>query len=274
MSELSKFLKQRGSVVTKEGNHKDILVPVIGNRDLQDSFLTLLYSFMDKEQFRRDIRSWAYEKSPDLEYFEQILAYIELSKNFDHTFEQRIRTKANRINIYSRTFEWYISEVLKRKFNAQASGFSIRLKDADAGDEFDCIAVLDSGLAYIECKTGKAEIQDEVRKFVQRDTEIAATQSLFIYDRSYVFTKGKDDIPDLTESTARSIGIDRISAVSGNGVRFYQVFSGNRYFLASSSFRNLEKRIVQMLRFTTMERDGGDSHRKAYEVSQVRLKPD
>ena len=74
-----------------------------------------------------------------------------------------------RISHYSHTYEWYVSELLRRDFAARASGFNIRLKDAHAKDEFDCIAILDEGSVFVECKTGTDKLYKDVSKFMRRD---------------------------------------------------------------------------------------------------------
>ena len=104
---------------------------------------------------------------------------------------------------YAKTFEWYISELLRREFAARASGFALRLKDADPSDEFDCVALLDEGIVFVECKTGRTEIYKDIAKFMRRDAELSAAYSFYLFDRDYTFQRQGDDVPKLDRERAR-----------------------------------------------------------------------
>jgi hypothetical protein len=108
---------------------------------------------------------------------------------------------------YAKTFEWYISELLRREFSARASGFNLRLKDAHPDDEFDCIALLDEGIVFVECKTGRNSIYSDVAKFIRRDTELTAMYSFYLVDRDYVFQRRGGDLPQLSREQAYELGI-------------------------------------------------------------------
>lgn len=151
--------------------------------------------------------------------------------------------------------------MLRREFAARASGFSMRLKDANPDDEFDCIALVDQGLVFVECKTGRDDLYGEVAKFVRRDTELSATYSFFVFDRDYTFDKGQDDTPRLTVKQANDLGISSIFKVTVGSQRFFHItverdfaggVRGQRFFMACAAFGGFENRIRYMIRYTDM----------------------
>jgi hypothetical protein len=151
---------------------------------------------MRRESVRKALRDWAYDnRSSDNTSFQLIESYINLCRKFGDWSSFSATANQNR---YAVTFEWYVSELLRREFAARASGFGIRLKDADPEDEFDCIALLDEGLVFVECKTGKGGLYNEIAKFVRRDAELSATYSFFVFDRDYTFDNAQDDTPKLS----------------------------------------------------------------------------
>jgi hypothetical protein len=77
-------------------------------------------------------------------------------------------------NKFSTTFEWYVGELLVRKFQAFSSSFGVDVQDivrntdnGTAGD-FDVLTVLgDMNLLYLECKTGKCT-QKSIKNTIER----------------------------------------------------------------------------------------------------------
>lgn len=252
-SQIAKLLKQRGHLVTREGSLHDIFLP-IGQADSEviDSFKVLLYSLMRDDEFRKSFRNWAFMNEFDSSANSQRLqAYITLCNKFGGWGEDKL---GNRQQRYASTFEWYVSQLLIREFAARASGFSLRLKDAHPEDEFDCIAFLDEGAVFVECKTGKNKIYGDVVKFARRDLEVDATYSFYLFDRDYIFTRGSDDLPELSRERALEVGILGMSKVTVRSHAFFEVWSrpnerGHRYFLAASAMDGFEDRLRYMIRY-------------------------
>lgn len=258
-SDISRLLKQRGHEVTKEGRESDILLPVTDNTELLEAFKRLLYNLMRRDSVRKALRDWAYENtSSGNASTQQIESYINLCRSVGNW--KRSDAEANQKR-YSATFEWYVSELLKQEFAARASGFGIRLKDANPDDEFDCVALLDSGLAFVECKTGKGALYGEIAKYLRRDVELSATYSFFVFDRDYTFDRGRDDTPKLSAEQASDLGIESINKVIAGSQRFFYITAppdfaggqrGRRFFMACTAFRGFETRIRYMIRYTDM----------------------
>ena len=96
-------------------------------------------------------------------------------------------------------------------------------KDADPEDEFDCIALLDKGLVFVECKTGKGDLYGEITKFMRRDAELSATYSFFVFDGDYTFDRGQDDTPKLSARQAADLEVQSISKVTVRGQEFFRI---------------------------------------------------
>jgi hypothetical protein len=252
-SDIFTALNQRGHRVIAEGSERDIFLPA--RQDLEqlviDSFKGVLYSLMRRDSFRRALREWAYGRiandDPNLIY---VKSYEALCQRFGgwNNNPQRIQHR------YASTFEWYVTELLCREFAARASGFGLRLQDANPDDEFDCVALLDEGLVFVECKTGAGAIYAEIERFLRRDGELQATYSFFVYDRDYIFSRTGDDVPRLTNTQAHELGVQAINKITVRNHTFFQFVgerqaAGSRYFFACSAFNSFEDRIRYMIRY-------------------------
>jgi hypothetical protein len=256
-SDISRLLRQRGHEVTSEGHGRNILLPTSDNSELVQAFETVLYNIMRRDSVRKALRDWAYDnRCPENTSSQLIESYINLCRKFGDWSSFSAAANQNR---YAATFEWYVSELLRREFAARASGFGIRLKDANPEDEFDCIALLDKGLVFVECKTGKGDLYGEIAKFMRRDAELSATYSFFVFDRDYTFDKGQDDTPKLSAKQAADLDLQSISKVTARGQEFFHIRGqrkwvggrmGGRYFMACTAFGGFESRIRYMIRYT------------------------
>lgn len=95
-----------------------------------------------------------------------LLQYIEDASHLPQTVAlQQLATEAQfrrDRQRYSNTFEWFIGELLVRKFMAFSSSFGVtvgnvmRNSDNGTAGDYDVLSVLgDMNLLYLECKTGK-----------------------------------------------------------------------------------------------------------------------
>lgn len=248
MSEIAKSLKQRGHEVTKEGTERDLLLPATSDPVILNAFRDILYRMMQNDELRKSIRNWSYDSTVHETHMDHIESYVKLCIAHSEKIG-KIDIRKNKQLLYASSFEWYTSELLRREFGASAAGFGIRLKDADPRDEFDCIALLDNGLVYIECKTGKGDIYEEIKKFIRRDEEVSATCSVYLFDRDYTFQKGKEDLPSLNIDQAEHLGVSKIQKISIGNCGFFNIISGDRHFFASTSFDGLETRLRHMIRY-------------------------
>jgi len=89
---------------------------------------------------------------------------------------------------YSSTFEWFVGELLIRKFQAFSSSFGVTvsnvLRNSDRGvsGDFDVLSVLgDMSLLYLECKTGKCHLSS-IRRTIERGIALHSVASVILLD--------------------------------------------------------------------------------------------
>jgi hypothetical protein len=89
---------------------------------------------------------------------------------------------------YSSTFEWFVGELLIRKFQAFSSSFGVTvsnvLRNSDGGvsGDFDVLSVLgDMSLLYLECKTGKCHLSS-IRRTIERGIALHSVASVILLD--------------------------------------------------------------------------------------------
>jgi len=252
-SGISQLLRQRGHKIVSEGSDDDIFLPATEDGEILDAFKVLLYRLMRNDEVRKVLRDWAYGKTadevPDVAIIE---SYMTLCSRFGArpTSEEAIRAR------YARTFEWYVSQLFIRELGARGSGFNIRLADANPDDEFDCIAVIDDGVVFVECKTGRGAIFREIAKFVRRDIELDADYSLFIFDRDYTFQREGEDTPRLSAEQARELGIESVNRVQASNQTCFRIdavqttYPVRPFLFACGAFGGLEDRIRYIIRYT------------------------
>ena len=87
-----------------------------------------------------------------------------------------------------------------------------------------------------------------------RDAELGAEYSFFVFDRDYTFAKQSSDLPSLSWTRARALGIESINQVSVGSHKFFHVagareLGGQRFFLACGAFGGLAERVRYMIRY-------------------------
>src|SRR5437588_11489491 len=121
-STIENLLRQRGHEVTKLGQDKDILIPRINDADLSKVFKDLLFNLLLKASFKQGLRDWAYSNQPSLENkFDLVNSYLNIGSNFNKDFGKLRDNAELRRSRYATTFEWYISELMMRNFDACVS---------------------------------------------------------------------------------------------------------------------------------------------------------
>ncbi len=152
---VEKILKSRGFYVQGVGTNDALIIK--GMR-LPLNSLTgkgvnpeteLVYEVFNDTVLRKELHSFVHKRIP-LESTQTI--QLSEMENFQNTIQH-----------FSTTFEWYIGELMVRKFSAMGSEFGVtvsglnRLSESEGNiGDFDVITVLrDLGIAFFECKTGK-----------------------------------------------------------------------------------------------------------------------
>jgi hypothetical protein len=149
MFSVVRLLASRGFEVSKEGDGTDTLLP---KQDWTESEVDLMFAVFDDITARSElVKSIDSGASPSSDLVKNLLAAKDVE-----TERQK----------FSHTFEWYIGELMRRKFMAFSSSYGVTvngvMRNSDSGPagDYDVLSILgDMELLYIECKTGSCSHQ-------------------------------------------------------------------------------------------------------------------
>ena len=182
---LEMLLKRRGFQAYKKEPANDLLVP---EEPFRDSFYELLkkYSF---RLFLRDVIKHQDRFTP-----EQVTRYSTarvIRSYLGHLRDIRLITEGAAGYVLSRrpvtsfgpTLEWYVAELLKREFGAEAL-WGVKFRRPRVGGDYDVLAKLDGALLYIEVKSSppKQVMTSEVAAFLDRVDDLAPELAVFLMD--------------------------------------------------------------------------------------------
>jgi len=181
---LGVILKRRGFPVYKKEPGDDLLVP-------PENFLDDYYGMLHKYSFRLFLRdvikhqdSFTLDKVTRYatsgvtgEYVEYVLR-LGLTRKLDSGFALSRHVKS-----FGETLEWFVSEIFKREFGAEAM-WGVKFKRPKVGGDYDVIAKLDGALLYAEVKSSppKQIYDSEISAFLDRVTDLAPEISVFFMD--------------------------------------------------------------------------------------------
>ena len=182
---LDMLLKRRGFRVYKKEPPDDLLVP---DELFRDGF----YANLHKYSFRLFLRDVI--KHKDLFTLEEVTRY---------STTRVIRTYLNYLNdirlinegaagftlshrpitSFGPTLEWYVAELLRREFGAEAL-WGVKFRRPNVGGDYDVLAKLDGSLLYIEVKSSppKQVTDSEVVAFLDRVEDLSPDVSVFLMD--------------------------------------------------------------------------------------------
>jgi hypothetical protein len=178
------ILQRRGFRIYRKEPSEDLLLP---SAEFIDDYYTMLqkYSF---RLFLRDVikhqrfftaeRVTRYATAKVTAHYLDYILRIGLVRRQDDGYALMRRIKS-----FGETLEWYVAEVLKRKFGAEAS-WGIKFKRPNIGGDYDVIAKLDGGLFYAEVKSSppKQIYDNEIAAFLDRVSDLSPDLSIFLMD--------------------------------------------------------------------------------------------
>jgi hypothetical protein len=199
---LDVILRRRGFRVYKKEPSEDLLLP---SGDFIDDYYVMLHKYSFR-LFLRDVikhqRFFTPEKVTRYatarvtgEYLDYI-GRVGLVQRQDGGYALRRHIKS-----FGETLEWYIAEVLKREFGAEAS-WGIKFKRPNIGGDYDVIAKLDGALFYAEAKSSppKQIYENEIAAFLDRVSDLSPEISVFLMDTEL---RMKDKIVPMFESALK-----------------------------------------------------------------------
>jgi len=179
------LLKRRGFKIYKKEPSDDLLLP-------EDTFIKSFYEMLKKYSFRLFLREvikhqkffklehvTRYATSAVTKDYLQYLIRIGLVGKTPEGFELLLSP----IKSFGETLEWFIAEILKVEFAAEAI-WGIRFKRTRVGGDYDLIAKVDGSILYMEIKSSppKQIYQQEISAFFDRVSDLAPEISIFFVD--------------------------------------------------------------------------------------------
>lgn len=231
------ILKSRGFNVKSSGKNEDLMIPKFYWPTIECDFL---FEVFNSEKNRSEILKLIDKKieKPNSKLV-KTLCTIDGFK-FD-------RKK------YTTTYEWYIGELLVRKFSAFSYSYGViidKIKrnttSTESGD-FDVISVLrNTKLIYIECKSGKSKnIEPEhILKCIERGLSIHCELSIMVIDGIIDEDILKWVTKDIKHPLANGCCLSYIGIKNLKSSYVYEW--GNCYFISSK--KNIEEQFRTVLR--------------------------
>jgi hypothetical protein len=240
---VERFLAARGFVITSEGSTEDTLLPNMpweGNERLQT------FEIFADPNSRRELLQFV-NGTRNAPESARVKAFTELSG----FVKDRQR--------FSTTFEWFVGELLVKRFLSFSSSFNVLVKDVTNPDgrnigDYDVLSVLgDMSLLYLECKTGSCT-SEHIVKAVQRSVSLHCVACI-------IFLGGdKDlDVPGLLKGVRhpRSHSPGRLAYIQRHGVSNSDVYAWYDCYLLPSigeESGNVEERLRTVVRVIAAHR--------------------
>ncbi len=179
------LLKWRGFMIYKKEPQDDLLVP-------SKKHLLSYYRMLHKYSFRLFLRDVIqHQDSFTLEDVTRYATSSVTGEYIDYLLAIKlIRKKAENyalaggpITSFGATLEWFIAELLRREFSADAV-WGVKFRRPRVGGDYDVIAKLDGSLLYAEVKSSppKQIYDSEIAAFLDRVEDLAPAMAVFLMD--------------------------------------------------------------------------------------------
>lgn len=182
---LDVLLKRRGFRIYKKEPSEDLLLP-------ENRFLGGFYEMMKKYSFRLFLRDvikhqifFRLENVTRYATLEVTEDYLEYIKNIGivEKLSEGFRLSLGSIKSFGETLEWFVAEIFKVEFAAEAI-WGIKFKRPRVGGDYDLIAKVDGSILYMEIKSSppKQIYQKEISAFLDRVSDLSPEISIFFTD--------------------------------------------------------------------------------------------
>ena len=181
---LGTLLKRRRFYIYKKEPSEKLFIP---SKRQVDRF----YHMMRKYSFRlflRDVIKYGSFSVHDVTRYAtpsvtkaycQFLLTLKLIRRTPQGFAQ----VKKRISSFGETLEWYVAEIFRREFDAEAV-WGVKFRRPRVGGDYDVIAQVDNALFYIEVKSSppKQIYDSEIAAFLDRVDDLAPEIAVFLMD--------------------------------------------------------------------------------------------
>jgi hypothetical protein len=179
------LLKRRGFRIYKKEPSEDLLLP-------ENTFINSFYDMLKKYSFRLFLREVIkYQKFFKLEHVTRFATSAVTNDYLQYMIDTGLVGNASGgfkllpgpIKSFGETLEWFIAEIFKVEFAAEAF-WGIRFKRPRVGGDYDLIAKIDGAILYMEIKSSppKQIYQQEISAFFDRVSDLSPEISIFFVD--------------------------------------------------------------------------------------------
>jgi hypothetical protein len=182
---LKVLLHRRGFRVYKKEPPADLLLPA-------EQFLDGYYEMLHRYSFRLFLRDvikhqdrFTVEMLTRYSTARVVRSYIDIlvDAGLAEGMKNGYRLKRRPVLSFGPTLEWYVAELLKREFGAEAL-WGVKFRRPNVGGDYDVLAKLDGALLYLEVKSSppKQIYDSEVEAFLDRVEDLAPEVAVFLMD--------------------------------------------------------------------------------------------
>jgi hypothetical protein len=200
---LEALLKRRGFKIYKKEPSEDLVLPA-------KKFIDDFYEMLKKYSFRLFIRdvikhqeSFTKEQVTRYATSEVTDAYIDflLSVKVVEPAGSGFRLLKRPVKSFGETLEWFLCEIFRREFGAEAA-WGVKFKRPRVGGDYDVIAKIDGSILYMEVKSSppKQIYNSEIAAFLDRTFDLSPEISVFFMDTEL---RMKDKIVPMFEEELR-----------------------------------------------------------------------
>jgi hypothetical protein len=235
---VERILSSRGFSVKKEGNGEDTILPK-STWSLTEA--NLVFEIFNDKNLRKELLNYIEDKVEIQSLSGSVLKLINIA-DFK---KERQR--------FSTTFEWYVGQLMVRKFGAFSSSYGVLVEDvyrnSDNGTsgDFDVLSIMGNmALVYVECKSGNLT-QKSIKNTLERGISLHCSASIIIQERL-----NENSLIQQVKSVEHPIfgnqyAIDKIGIKEKSDSLVYKWF--NCYFIDSSLHTSdFESKIRTVLR--------------------------
>lgn len=143
--------------------------------------------------FQRDFYSW-FNGKKNRELVKQEILKKDVGSRGTFKIGEKVSIPCDHLieNEYTKTFEWYVSEIFEKELGFVDSAFGALIDGAPEGGDYDVLANTPTQLVYVECKSGRADgvDADAIRGFVNRAKYLTPDISILYVDNSDALKAG------------------------------------------------------------------------------------
>jgi len=182
---LDVLLKRRGFRIFKKEPADDLFI-------IDATFVDGFYEMLKKYSFRlflREVikhqRAFGIEQVARYATAEVTKEYLEYLRHVGlvTNVQEGFKLAQGRIKSFGETLEWFVAEIFRREFEAEAV-WGIRFKRPNIGGDYDLLAKVDGSILYMEIKSSppKQIYQTEISAFFDRVIDLSPEISIFFVD--------------------------------------------------------------------------------------------